>query len=171
MSGGVQSVYDVRFEPLNNSRARGEGTLRLSSDRRTLTVQIRAWGLEPNGVHVSHIHGLSQNGQPVDSNCPSRAQDSDRDGFVELAEGQVTYGPILVDFGNIDPDKDGRINFTTTISLSGNENIMPLDEREIVIHGMTVGPVGAGTPGEVDGTAGYKTVLPVLCGAIQPARF
>ena len=30
------------------------------------------------------------------------------------------------------------------------------------------GTVGAGTPGEVDGTAGFKTVLPVLCGEITP---
>jgi hypothetical protein len=40
--------------------------------------------------------------------------------------------------------------------------------RHIVIHGRSVGAVGAGTPGEVDGTAGYKTVLPVLCGEITP---
>ncbi len=39
---------------------------------------------------------------------------------------------------------------------------MPFELREYVIHGLTVdGSKGAGTPGEVDGTAGYKLVLPV----------
>ena len=45
--------------------------------------------------------------------------------------------------------------------------LFPLDLREIVLHGKTVaaGP-GANTPGEVNGTNGYLTVLPVTCGAI-----
>jgi hypothetical protein len=128
---------------------------------------IKASGLEPGGPHISHIHGLSSNGQPVDSTCPTEAQDTDHDGFVELAEGLATYGPILVDFMNIDPDQDGRVNFTKTIKLTGSEGILPLNDRHIVIHGKSVGAVGAGTPGEVDGTAGYKVVLPVLCGEIQ----
>ena len=48
-----------------------------------------------------------------------------------------------------------------------NSAATPLNKRHIVIHGMSVGTVGAGTPGEVNGQAGYKTVLPVLCGEIM----
>jgi hypothetical protein len=69
---------------------------------------------------------------------------------------------------NIDPDQDGRVNFKTTVNLTGSEMALPLQMRHIVIHGRRVGAVGAGTPGEVDGTAGNKTVLPVLCGEITP---
>jgi hypothetical protein len=60
------------------------------------------------------------------------------------------------------------VNFKTTVNLTGSEMALPLQMRHIVIHGRSVGAVGAGTPGEVDGTAGYKTVLPVLCGEITP---
>lgn len=165
---GQTTVYRAALMPLNNSGARGEATLRLSGDQRSLTVMIKASGLERGGPHISHIHGLSSNGRPVNSSCPTIAQDTDHDGFVELAEGQATYGPILVDFMNVDPDQDGNVNFTKTIALSGNEGILPLSDRHIVIHGKTVGAVGAGTPGEVNGMAGYKTVLPVLCGEIRP---
>jgi hypothetical protein len=42
-----------------------------------------------------------------------------------------------------------------------------LELREVVIHGLTVPAVGAGTPGEVDGSAGYKVVLPVAGGEIH----
>ena len=42
-----------------------------------------------------------------------------------------------------------------------------LELREIVIHGLTVPAVGSGTPGEVDGTAGYKVVVPVAGGEIH----
>jgi hypothetical protein len=161
------TIGRVDLKPLNNSGATGQAELRLSSDGQTLTVIIQARGLEPGNIHVSHIHGLSSGGQPADSHCPTQAQDTDGDGFVELAEGQTTYGPILIDFMNIDPDKDGQVNFKTTIHLTGSEMALPLQLREIVVHGKTVGAVGAGTPGEVDGTAGFKTVLPVLCGDIR----
>ena len=161
------TTYKASLRALNGSRAQGEAQIVLAGDQRSATVIIRATGLEPGGVHISHIHGLSANGQPIDSTCPNATDDADHDGFVELAEGQVKYGPILVDFMNIDPDQDGQVNFTQRIMLSGNEGASPLPFRHIVVHGQTVGAVGGGTPGEVDGTPGYKTVLPVLCGEIQ----
>jgi Cu/Zn superoxide dismutase len=167
-SGDATTVSRVQLQALNNSGASGDATLRLSADRRTLTVQIRATGLEPGGPHISHIHGLSAGGAAVDSTCPGMSEDADRDGFVELDEGGVKYGPILIDFGNVDPDADGRVNFTTTVSLSGSEMALPLDMRHIVVHGLTVPPgPGAGTQGEVNGTNGYLVVLPVLCGEIR----
>lgn len=166
-SDGSTTIARVDLKPLNNSGASGQAELRLSYDHRDLTVLIQARGLEAGGQHISHIHGLSSSGQPVNSTCPTTAQDSDGDGFVELAEGLATYGPILIDFMNIDPDEDGQVNFKTTVHLTGDEMALPLQLREIVVHGMSVGAVGAGTPGEVDGTAGFKTVLPVLCGDIR----
>jgi len=167
-SGEATTIARVDLRALNDSGASGDATLRLSSDRRTLSVQIRATGLEPGGAHISHIHGLSQSGAPVDSTCPGRSEDADGDGFVELEEGGVRYGPILVDFSDVDPDRDGRVNFTKTVTLDGSEGALPLEMRHIVVHGLTVpaGP-GSGTPGEVDGTNGYLTVLPVLCGEIR----
>ena len=168
-SENATTIARVNLRPLNNSGAQGQATLRLSADDRTLTVLIQASGLEAGGVHLSHIHGLSENGQPVDSTCPTQAQDTDHDGFVELAEGAATYGPILIDFMNVDPDEDGKVNFKTTVHLTGDEMALPLKLRHIVVHGRTVAPgPGAGTPGEVNGTNGYLAVLPVLCGDIRP---
>lgn len=157
------ATYRAALTALNGSGASGEAVL--TKQGQSLRVQITASGLEPGGVHLSHIHGLSEGGRSVSSTCPTQAQDTDGDGFVELAEGLPVYGPILVDFMNVDPDQDGNVNFTTTIPLT--DATMPLQMRHIVIHGMTVGAVGAGTPGEVNGQPGYKTVLPVLCGEIR----
>jgi hypothetical protein len=162
------TAYTAALTALPNTNGRGTASLLLSGDQRTLTVKIEASGLDA-GVHLSHIHGRSASGQPVDSTCPTIVQDSDGDGFVELAEGAVTYGPILVDFMNIDPDEDGTIQFSKTFKLTGNEGILPLTDRHIVVHGMNVGAIGAGTPGEVNGTAEYKVLLPVLCGEITRA--
>ena len=146
-----------------------------------------ATGLDAGGPHLAHIHGLFSNvttGTPTNSMTPTIADDTDGDGFIELAEGLPRYGPIIVDFGNIDPNQDGIIDFTRTLDLTDASNFagsytradllgadsMSLDLREIVVHGMFVSPgIGAGTPGEVNGTNGYLAVLPVLSGEIQNA--
>jgi len=166
-SSQATTIGRANLQALNGSGAKGQVELRLSRDDRTLTVKIQASGLESGGVHLGHIHGLSASGQAVESTCPTNAQDSDSDGFVELGEGLVKYGPIILDFMNVDPDGDGRVNFSQTFDLSGAQAALPLEMRHIVLHGLTVGNAGNGTPGEVNGTPGYKTVLPVLCGEIK----
>ena len=86
------------------------------------------------------------------------------------------YGPVLVPFvtDSGDPflaDADGNLFASQTYDLSddstfagdfGLEQLLPLDLREFVIHGAFVDAgVGAGTPGEVDGSGGYIPILPV----------
>ncbi len=44
-------------------------------------MHIRAEGLEPNQVHVQHIHGFPDDKA---SRSPTIRGDADRDGFVEL---------------------------------------------------------------------------------------
>jgi type 1 fimbria pilin len=161
------TVYEANLTALPNTRGSGKAVLKLSANGKNLQVRITATGLDAGGPHLSHVHGLLGG---ADSTCPTSAQDSDRDGFVELAEGAVKYGPIILDFMNIDPDQDGNIDFQTNMKLSGDSSdALPLVNRHIVIHGMRVGAVGAGTPGEVNGTADYKVLLPVLCGEIMQA--
>lgn len=181
----AQQVYTGTFTALNGSGVSGNTTLTLSSDKHSLEVNIQATGLEPGQPHVGHIHGLESGpGMPLDSTTPTLAQDTDHDGFVELAEGQVTYGPILVPFGNVDPNLDGVVNFDQVFNLLDpatyaagfnifdllGPNLDSLTLREIVLHGMTVpsGP-GAGTPGEVNGTNGYLATLPVASAEIMQA--
>jgi hypothetical protein len=161
------STFRATLGELNDSGAQGEATLRLSG--RNLHVHISATGLEAGGVHLGHIHGMSSSNRPVDSTCPTGTADTDGDGFIEFAEGLPNYGPVVVNFNNVDADLNGTVDFTTTITLSGQEATMPLNKRVIVLHGMTVGAIGTGTPGEVNGTAGYKTALPVLCGVVSNA--
>ncbi len=183
-SASATQRFTTIFTQINGTGASGTAQLQLNDDATSLFVRIMATGLEAGGPHLAHIHGLFSNvttGTPVDSMTPTIAQDSDGDGFIELAEGLPSYGPIIVDFGNIDPNLDGVIDFTRTLDLTDPANfagsygrtdligadLMSLDLREIVIHGMSVAPgVGAGTPGEVDGTGGYLAVLPVLSGEI-----
>jgi len=185
------TVYSADLLPLNNSGVTGTATVTLQ-DLDFMTVNISATGLTPNQIHPQHIHGVL-NGNSV---IPTLAQDTDRDGFIEVVEGAATYGPILMNLtsppgtvpGGFPTAPGGVINFTQTYNLNdpvtfsgvapplgvSNPNkslLFPLENRHIVIHGANVaGGAGAGTPGEIDGTPGYKLVLPVANGEFVLSR-
>ncbi len=92
-------IFRADLQALNNSGVGGFVELARQGDR--LTVRVQAEGLEANQTHVQHIHGrVGGNGEARDSNVPSEAFDTDRDGFVELDEGLPSYGPILLNLAS-----------------------------------------------------------------------
>ena len=167
--------FHVDLMPLNGSGVSGSAIFTIEGNM--LTVQVSAMGLEANMLHPQHIHGLTDMGMAVESNVPPSSADTDGDGFVELAEGLPFYGPVLLSLtsppgtapsGFPTASPSGVINFTETYDISGMNNLQPLSRRVFVMHGMTVGAVGAGTEGEVNGIAGYKATLPVAAAEIEP---
>lgn len=171
----------VDFDALNGSNVEGNAVLIVDSTAKTLQVQVQVSNLEPNQDHVFHIHGrFNGAGDPIDSVNPTLADDTDGDGYIEVLEGAASYGDILLTLGTLNTPT-GTAVFDQTFDLTddsqfmsgvtGNDyvaaDIFPLMLREIVIHGQTVATgEGRGTSGEVDGTGGYKAVLPVSAGEI-----
>jgi hypothetical protein len=182
----ADEFYTTTFTTLNGSGVTGEAVIGYDVQTRTITVAISASGLEANQVHIQHIHGFPDG---TNATTPTDAQDDDDDGFVELLEGLDTYGPILLNLSTNHDNSTGGDNGHSHGDLSGFPTApdgtiwfiesyqLPaemlgadpkLDLREIVIHGLTVPATeGIGTPGEVDGTAGYKLVLPVASGELS----
>lgn len=160
--------YVADLTALNESGVDARAELMLDGD--LLTVHLMASGLEPNQLHIQHIHGVfDEDGAPADSVTPPPSADTDADGFVELAEGLPFYGPIVLDFvdddGMFPTAPDGTVDFTNTYDLSDFPGVTPLDLREIVIHGLTV-PAGI-DPSVPDG--GYLVTLPIASGEITVA--
>jgi hypothetical protein len=182
----ADKFYTTTFTSLSGSGVTGEAIIGYDIQTNTITVAISAAGLEPNQIHIQHIHGFT-NG--TDAKTPTPAFDLDKDGFVELGEGLPSYGPILLNLATNHDNAsggdnghshgglsgfptapDGTIWFVESYQLPSGD--LPADPmlalREIVIHGMSVpAGAGAGTMGEVDGTAGYKLVLPVASGELS----
>jgi len=177
--------YVATLTPLNNSGV--SAIYNLTLDDMMLTVTGQATGLVPNMPHPQHIHGLLGAAAPMTS-VPTLAQDTDGDGFIELAEGLQTYGPILLNLtsppgaglSGFPTAPGGSFMFSETYNLADASlfpmgismaDLLPLTDREIVLHGLNVASgIGAGTPGEVNGTGGYIAVLPVAAGKIELAQ-
>lgn len=176
---GADRVFFADLNELNNSNAEGGALLVFKGSQ--LTVVTAARGVDPNEVHIQHVHGFEDGRNAV---VPTLAQDDDRDGFIELAEGLDTYGPILLNLtstpgGGLEgfpaPSGDSFL-FSQTYDINDSKNgdlaklldDVSLNRREIVLHGLNVeAGFGAGTTGEIDGTAGYKLVLPIASGEIR----
>ncbi|HTH15818.1 MAG TPA: hypothetical protein VL974_04135, partial [Magnetospirillum sp.] len=162
-------LFTANLAPVNGSGV--AGTVQVSLDATGLRVQVDATGLEP-GQHQMGIDGPVAAGHtPQESFAPTASLDTDHDGFIENAEAQRSLGPQLMDLGTQTVGADGTLHFDHTFALNDLSgltpgatlaDLLPLDFRAIELHGMSVaaGP-GAGTSGEVDGTAGFKAALPV----------
>ncbi|MBP2312861.1 hypothetical protein [Azospirillum soli] len=190
----ADQIYVAPIAAENDSGVKGIAVLTLSND--SLQVDVAATGLEPGQQHPMHIHGFSD-GTPSDPTAASDTDGDGFLETPEgvLAIGPILLplvqqggtGTDNSDGGNggsnnggtgdnfVVADENGTVRFSETFTnsdafvaqlLSGSAT---LEDRAVEIHGLTVdGNAGAGTPGEVDGTAGYKPLLPVGGGVIQP---
>ena len=181
--------FTAMLTELNGSGVTGKANLTHDTTADLLTVHIVASNLVPGMVHPQHIHGrLDPAGNAIESNVPTRAVDMDNDGFIEVAEGQETYGPVILPLTSppgaglpgFPTAPDGNLDFLQTYDLDdpgifadgfSGEDLLPLVLREIVLHGDFDPPgVGDGTTGEIDGTDGYEPSLPVAAGEIRVAN-
>ena len=181
------SFYHADFTTLNNSGATGRVLAFVDQNAKEVTFDIRAVGMEAGQVHPAHVHGFADDSEAM---SPTIVRDTDTDGFVELAEGVPSYGPVqlnlttqpgdamqLTGMGATFPtaDANGMLSYKQTFSFanlgmegaSALEAISPLEAKEIVLHGLTLATSQGKNGGEADGTAGYKAVLPVVSGELH----
>lgn len=159
----ADTLYFTRLSELNDSGASGRVFIGVKDGEATVLTVAR--GLEKDS-HPMHVHGFG--GFP-DAETPTEAVDDDNDGFIELAEGAQTYGPVQVD---ISLGVTGRqvidIQTFTFDDDTANGDLTPdnLDRHEIVLHGLTLKEGEGANGGEADGTAGYKEILPIAAGEL-----
>ncbi|NJW51946.1 hypothetical protein [Salinimicrobium oceani] len=153
------NFYKAVITELNDSNAKGLAYLKLEDNR--LYTTVLASGTEANMVHPQHIHGFEDDRNSV---CPPADADTDGDGLISLEEGGPFYGGVLLSLVEEDGDFPtantwGVYTYSQSFMLGEGdlvtaEEIDPLQNRAIVLHGMTV-----------DGS--YVATLPIACGQVQ----
>jgi len=178
----------AEIAPSNGSGALGLSLVTLDREESSVTVELVMAGLTPGLEHASHIHGFPDDRPSL---LPNYRLDADKDGFVEDDEGEPVVAPVVLaltedgtisnastglDFPNA--DASGAFRLSRTYDFDENDPAQAaiyeeltdrLTGREVQVHGLFVPATeGEGTPGEVNGTAGYKDVLPVANGILLP---
>ncbi|MGB7841408.1 MAG: hypothetical protein WBL21_01360 [Salinimicrobium sp.] len=154
--GDDASFYKTCLYPTNQSGVVGFAYFRL--DGNTLEATVMALGLEP-GEHLQHIHGFADDSE---STCPP-ANAAGADGLIDLAEGAPFYGPIILPLTDENGDMpeaaaNGWMTYTNTFMLGTGglptvSDLGPLENRAVVLHGMTVDNQ-------------FVATLPVSCGKV-----
>ncbi len=211
-SGSTTYTANLQPVPLNTpmGAASGHLTLTLNGDQATISEQVQGLGstlptdpatLASLGIpaafagkpfpHVQHIHGNAQ------GTCPTSASDTNHDGFVSVAEGLPSYGPILTTLsvapggtGNgTSPDatnvtiapSGGSFTYSRTITLdSATLKSIQAGNAVIVVHGLnpanapkasltTANSVGLTLPGQSKPVAAIATA-PALCGQLTASQ-
>lgn len=134
-----ERVYRAQITSLNENanedrNVSGNVTLEVREDQ--LYITIEASGLEPNMMHLQHLHG-SQEGE--DTNCPDSAADTNDDGLVDITEAYDIAGVTMIPFHDNPPnmevdtetyptaDENGNISYQQTVDL--NELRNSFDEK------------------------------------------
>ncbi len=145
-----EQKFVVKLSSLNNSGVSGRVKLEIKNGI-ILKIKLEANGLEANNIHPQHIHG--QTDSSIQATCPTVAADINADGLVSVGEGFPFYGPIVLPLVPFDLVKStGQLKYKAEFTTNP-VSILPLQNRTIVLHGMTV-------------NGQYRASLPVACGVI-----
>lgn len=155
--------FGAALAPVNKPGAQGEVALHQRGAR--VDVHLTVTGLD-GGIHVAHIHGIKQ----AENECPTLANDTNHDMFVDFAEGLPAYGPVQVTLSNGTSDTGTSLDYTRTYThLDGGDGIASLgdlDQYAIVVHGVDLGDAdGVATTGSAD-PAANEISMPAVCGVI-----
>lgn len=140
--------YEGTLSELNASGGSGDAYITVSEDGETFEVAVNATGLNLDGPHAMHIHGVLEGDEIQASACPTMDDDANDDGVLDVAEGVPLYGGIQVSLtteGDTSPDSAlavERFPAGTEIEYLRAEidipdNVKPaIDKVHVVVHGI-----------------------------------
>lgn len=140
--------YEGTLSEMNGSGGSGNVTVTVADDGETVGVALSASGLNLDGPHAMHIHGILEGDEIQASACPTMEADADGDGVIDTAEGIPMYGGIQVSLtteGDTSPDSALAVErFPTGTQFDYNrtgiaipEPVKPnIDKVHVVVHGL-----------------------------------
>jgi hypothetical protein len=178
------SSVNANLRPNPGSGVTGSGTAMVSVSGTTITVTMAATGLLPDQPHAAHIHF----GADARHECPVIADDTNKDGHINTAEGAPAYGPVVVSL-----TKTGDTSPASTLAVDrfdtapggnltyerGSIKVSPAvataisaGQSVVVIHGVDYdknGTYSGSVKSELDPSLPTEATDPALCGALLAA--
>ena len=173
---------EANLDALNDSGVTGEAEVKVKKHGH-LDIEVEASGLLPGAPHAQHIHF----GEQARHECPTVADDSNKDFRLTTAEGLPAYGPIQVSLttrGDTSPDSglavtrfptadNGRIDYDRDTRTSPEvARAIARGEAVVVIHGVdhnnngTYDFDGAGAS-ELNASLPAEATDPAACGVLH----
>jgi hypothetical protein len=182
-SAADSSSYQTQLGALNGSNASGSVMIQLNGDQATVTEKVSGLAGMFNGApypHVQHIHGGAK-GQ-----CPTTADDSDKDGVISTTEGAPAYGAILTTLST-SGDTSPAAGTTLEVAPSGDSytynRTFTLDAKTVeslkagtavvVVHGLdpaTLPAAAQSKPSDLVPSLPLAATSPALCGTLTASQ-
>ncbi len=159
----TEGVFKAVLSPENTSISAATGTAEVSLIGDDFNVNITMLGALST-THAQHIHSGSR--------CPTVADDTNGDGFVDSVEASVVYGEVILPLDSDVTSNDGSFpsgasyNYFQNASYAqilANLNLQILNFEKLVIniHGV---PESTVLPETVQGS---KADFPISCGILN----
>ncbi|MEX2423848.1 MAG: hypothetical protein WD990_07715 [Acidimicrobiia bacterium] len=178
----VQTYTYVLDGVANNSDASGWTRLTALPNGK-IQVQIHVENMTPGVPHAQHLHGITSNGAFVPGDCPTIADDTSGDGFVNTLEGAPAYGGVQVSLTTsgdtstasalaVDrfpvANANGVLTYNRTFTPDSPAIWAGLDALEVVVHGQDLNGNGiydfeAG-PSSLTAALPLEATIPAVCG-------
>lgn len=145
----VQSYTYALDGVANNSDASGWTRLTALPNGK-IQVKVHVDGMTPGAPHAQHLHGIRSDGAFVAGACPTIANDTDGDTFVDTLEGAPAYGGVQVSLTTsgdtsaasalaVDrfpvANANGVLNYNRTFTPDSPAIWAGLGALEVVVHG------------------------------------
>lgn len=129
--GATDIIYQAQISSLNENANEGRSisgnvTLKILGDQLQITVE--ASGLEPNMMHLQHLHGSKEGG---DTNCPDSGADTNDDQIVDITEAYEVAGVTMIPFHENPSSMEIDTETYPTADESGNilyQEVVDLNE-------------------------------------------
>ena len=110
---GPDSLYNAKFMTLNpqvNGTIPGSATIRRQNDK--VFAYIRIFAGAAGAWHPQNIY--------IGDRCPTMADDENRDGFIDIIEGNKVWGNVLIPLDADIGSQNGGKNFYPLGDMSGS---------------------------------------------------
>ena len=181
------TIYRGEIQNMNFAQQEGQsidGTVTITVNDDIATVEVEAYSLPPNMMHLQHFHGFEDGNE---AECPEAEADKNGDGIIDLIETQESAGITMIPLHdnplNLEiktetypqAAENGDLKYSTSFSVSEMQNAVKekyglenfdFNDFVLFIHSVNEGQNLPETVQSLPGVPAHIT-LPIACAELE----